>query len=501
MNFDRSEEKGRFAQRWWESDKFKTVQTMDKGEKPLVPFFAPKIYPLEPLDKPFDETELESRFVSAFARILAEHRQLKVYMESCVKCGACVNACHTYQGTGELRNIPVMRADLLRRYYKKYFTTQGAILGPIVGAEKVTFEGLKEMYYYFYQCSQCRRCSYYCPMGIDTAEITRYGREILVQCGFVSQFHWSVLTSMWKLGNHMIISKPGLMDTVEFLEEELKEETGVDIKIPVDDWDAELLYNPSSADFFAYPDTMMGVAKVMHAAGIKWTISSNIIETGNFGLFLHENTMRMLNKLLIDQSFKMKDCKEIVLGECAHGWRTWKMMTKAVNGEWVDKKYHYIHLVHKLIELIDSGRIKIDPSRYEGMKVTLHDSCNNSRGAGIIEEPRYVLSKILPDGVFTEMTPNREMNWCCGGGTAILWDDPESIKLRVKLSKNKAEQYMSVNPDIAVVICSIGKAHNSFIVHEGYKKELDHVKIKGLVDLVGDAIVDFPFPAGKYAKS
>jgi len=52
-------------------------------------------------------------------------------------------------------------------------------MGRISGARDLTVDVLKEWFYYFYQCTECRRCSVFCPYGIDTAEITMMGRELL----------------------------------------------------------------------------------------------------------------------------------------------------------------------------------------------------------------------------------------------------------------------------------------------------------------------------------
>ena len=42
----------------------------------------------------------------------------------------------------------------------------------IPDADEITIDVLKEWFYYFYQCTECRRCSVFCPYGIDTADIT-----------------------------------------------------------------------------------------------------------------------------------------------------------------------------------------------------------------------------------------------------------------------------------------------------------------------------------------
>ena len=75
--------------------------------------------------------------------------------------------------------MPVLRAELLRSVYRRYFTPAGRLFGELAGARELTEDVIKEWFYYFYQCTECRRCSVFCPYGIDTAEITMIGRELL----------------------------------------------------------------------------------------------------------------------------------------------------------------------------------------------------------------------------------------------------------------------------------------------------------------------------------
>jgi Fe-S oxidoreductase len=74
--------------------------------------------------------------------------------------------------------MPVLRAELIRSVYRKNFTTGGKILGKFGGGRELTEDVLKEWWYYLYQCTECRRCSLFCPYGIDTAEVTILGREL-----------------------------------------------------------------------------------------------------------------------------------------------------------------------------------------------------------------------------------------------------------------------------------------------------------------------------------
>ncbi|MHC4077541.1 MAG: 4Fe-4S dicluster domain-containing protein, partial [Planctomycetota bacterium] len=110
---------------------------------------------------------------------LDKYRSFKVFMDICVRCGACADKCHFYIGSGDPKNMPVLRAELLRAVYRQEFTKAGKILGRLAGGRKLTVDVIKEWFYYFYQCTECRRCSVFCPYGIDTAEITMMGRELL----------------------------------------------------------------------------------------------------------------------------------------------------------------------------------------------------------------------------------------------------------------------------------------------------------------------------------
>ncbi|MCX5808587.1 MAG: (Fe-S)-binding protein, partial [Proteobacteria bacterium] len=117
--------------------------------------------------------------LNGMADLLKKHRSFRLFLDICVRCGACADKCHFFLGSGDPKNMPVLRAELLRSVYRRYFTTGGRFFGRLAGARDLTEDVLKEWFYYFYQCTECRRCSVYCPYGIDTCEITMMGRELL----------------------------------------------------------------------------------------------------------------------------------------------------------------------------------------------------------------------------------------------------------------------------------------------------------------------------------
>ena len=105
--------------------------------------------------------------LNGMADRLKKYRSFKVFMDICVRCGACSDKCHFFIGSGDPKNMPVLRAELLRSIYRKEFTKVGKILGKMAGGRELTIDVIKEWYYYFYQCTECRRCSVFCPYGID----------------------------------------------------------------------------------------------------------------------------------------------------------------------------------------------------------------------------------------------------------------------------------------------------------------------------------------------
>ncbi|MBP7308331.1 MAG: (Fe-S)-binding protein, partial [Polaromonas sp.] len=125
----------------------------------------------------------QEKAIAKMGELLGKYRSLQVYMDTCVHCGACSDKCHYFLGTADPKNMPVARQDLMRKIYRRYFTFAGKYFPKLVGAVDLTRDVLDEWYSYFHQCSECRRCSVFCPYGIDTAEVTMAAREIMASVG------------------------------------------------------------------------------------------------------------------------------------------------------------------------------------------------------------------------------------------------------------------------------------------------------------------------------
>ncbi len=432
-----------------------------------------------------------------------KYRSLQVFLDACVKCGACTDKCHYYLGTTDPKNMPVARQDLYRKVYRRYYTLSGKLFPKLVGAEDLTEEVLDDWYSYFHQCSQCRRCSVYCPYGIDTAEISMAAREVMDAVGKGQKYCNEIIGKAQTIGNNLGLPEPALIDTLEGLEEDVEEDTGVKVRFPVDEKGAEVLLITPSADFFAEPhiDGLIGYAKVFHQAGISWTLSSFASEAANFGMFIgsYENMQKLA--LRIRQAAIELGAKRIVFGECGHAWRVAYSFLNTLAGpfDFLDPNYpvpqHICEVTH---ELIKEGKLTLDPSENDDMVVTYHDSCNVARASrmgdkpgGQFEIPREIIKSVCNNFVDMPSYAIKEGTYCCGGGGGLLTDD--LIELRVKGALPRMEALKNVVDTYGVThmaaICAICKSQFSK-VFPYYDFRMD--QIVSLHQLVSNAIVLSP---------
>ena len=442
----------------------------------------------------------KEKAIDKMDELLGKYRSLRVFLDSCMQCGACTDKCHYYLGTKDPKNMPVGRQNLFRNVYKRYFTLPGKYFPKLVGATDLTKEVLDDWYTYYHQCSQCRRCAVFCPIGIDTAEISMAAREVMDSIGVGQKYCNEIIAKVHRIGNNLGLPEPALEDTLEGLEEDVKEETGLDVKYPVDVKDCDVLLITPSADFFAEPhvDGLIGYGKVFHQAGISWTLSSHASEAANFGMFIgsYQNMQKLA--LRIREAALELNAKRIVFGECGHAWRVAYSFLNTLAGpfDFLDPKYpvpqHICEVTH---DLIQKNVLALDKSANDEMILTFHDSCNVARASnmgGILGGQFSIPRDIIKSSVnkFFDMDDEsiNEKTYCCGGGGGLLTDD--LIELRVKGALPRMEALKHVIDDHGVThmaaICAICKSQFAK-VFQYYGLELD--QIVSLHQLVGNALI------------
>lgn len=434
-------------------------------------------------------------FIEKMDELRKKYRSWQLYLDICVRCGACADKCQYFLGTEDPKNMPAGRQELLRSVYRKYYTVGGKLFGRLAGARELTEDVLKEFYSYYYECSECRRCSFFCPYGIDTAEITAMARELMSSIGVSTKYVTEVIAKVYTIGNNLGIPPKAFSATAKFAEEELKDATGVDIKIPINKKGADVLLVTPSAEFFSpyHWGTMIGWAKMFHQIGLNYTLSTFASEGGEFGIFFSYKDTKKIAQRIANEA-KRLGAKLLVGGECGHQWRVWNNFLDTMCGplDFLDTKSPItgtdfgtplVHICEFTADLIKHGKLKLDPSRNDQYKVTFADSCNPARAMGLIEEPRYILKNVCNN--YVEMNPkaSRENCYCCGSGGGLLTD--EIIDLRKKGALPRAMAIKETGADYVALICAICKA--------AHPPLLEHYKITaavgGVHELVGNALV------------
>ena len=489
-----------------------TFETPVVGEYPVIPLvraeamahskpFVAKPDHQKPLGFPGELVpDWEKVAVTRLGDLVSQSRALQVFLDSCVKCGACTDKCHYFLGTSDPKNMPVARQDLLRSVYRRYYTFAGKFFPWLVGARDMTKKVLDDWYSYFHQCSQCRRCAVFCPYGIDTAEISMAARDIMDSVGVGQKYSNEIIGKVHKIGNNLGLPQPALRNTLDGLEEDVKEATGVDVKFPLDVKGAEVLLVTPSADFFAEPhiDGLIGYAKVFHAAGISWTLSSYASEAANFSLFIgnHDNLQKVAER--IREAALDLGVKRIVVGECGHAWRVAYSFWNTLIGpfDFLDPRYPSPqHICELTYDLIRSGAITFDKSANDDKVVTFHDSCNVSRASrmgdvpgGQFLIPREIIRACVNN--FVDMAPETigETTFCCGGGGGLLTDDLVELRVKGALPRMQALQQVVEEHGVnyMAAICAICKSQFTKVLPY-YKHPMD--MIGSVHGLVSNAIV------------
>ncbi|MBI5526300.1 MAG: response regulator [Deltaproteobacteria bacterium] len=411
------------------------------------------------------------------------NRQIAGSLAACVHCGMCTESCHyVLANPGDPTYAPAYKADRVRKIFKRHFDWTGRVIPWWVKADSVyTDEELEELKdIAFGKCTNCRRCSLNCPMGVDFAVVNRMTRGLLVHVGIMPKGVAVVSKDQWEIGNQMGVLKEDYLDTIQWMSEELVDTLGdPGAAIPIDKNGCAVMYTINPREVKYDPRTISDAAKIFYAAEESWTMPSEGWDMTNFGLFSGDDELGgAVARRVFEKAAEIR-AKCVVMSECGHGYRS----TRCEGQNWagMDVQFEMESSVVTMLRYLRDGRIKVDRSK-NTLPVTYHDSCNNARSCGMFEEPRELLGLVAAD--FREMYPNRAENYCCtGGGGAMSMS--EYTPQRLKSAKVKADQLRATGAKVVVTSC-----HNCV---DGLTDLIRHykldMKVTQLVNLVADALV------------
>jgi Fe-S oxidoreductase len=374
-------------------------------------------------------------FVKDFGRVAA------LYMESCIHCGMCAEACHFYVTTEDPKYTPVWKLEPFKQAYKREY-------GPFAFAYRlfnlkhgVTVEELQQWQELLYDsCTVCGRCSLMCPMSIDIASLVSQARHGMFQAGLVPHELWAVAERAQREGSPLGATPKVFKERCEWLADDHE------VDIPVNREKAEVLCTMSSIEIMKFPESIVATAKIMKHLGTDWTFRTDGYEATNFGLLSGNSAWQKEISLKLINAAVACGAKVLVLPECGHAYGALRWMGANMYGR--PLPFRVMHIAEFLAENVQSGKLKL---KKLGKSVTFHDPCQIVRRGGVIEAPRIVLEALGVE--LREMFPSRGTNWCCGGGGGVITIH-RADALRYKTFQLKMRQIEETGAEMPVTSCA-----------------------------------------------
>ncbi len=456
-----------------------------------------------------EEEKLVKAFLCGLQKLFTKENNwtflqpLVLSMEHCARCQTCAADCPIYEASGfnEIYR-PTYRAEILRRLYFKYIKGGNGLFNKFQnGSIELNWTLISRLLELSYRCTLCRRCAQSCPIGVDNGLITHELRKIFSQeMGLAPrELHEKGTVQQLRIGSSTGMNAIAVKDTVDFIDEDMTERTGVKVETKWDVEGAEILLIHNAGEFLAWPENPGGFALMLDAAGITWTLSSEIAgyDGVNYGLFYDDIQLARIAMRHLEIAKKLK-VKKIVMGECGHEHKAMGVIADRIFSNTIPRES-----AMTLIEnIVFSGKIRLDPSR-NNFPVTLHDPCNIVRSMGIVEPQRRVLRYIAPR--FREMFPHGVRNYCCGGGSGFaIMSGNNFTDWRAQISgRKKFKQILEAfadedpspkTPKYVCAPCSNCKGQIRDLFEYYGATEKSGLHYGGLVELVVNAMADLEKP-------
>jgi Fe-S oxidoreductase len=384
---------------------------------------------------------LEKIDCNQIRQLLSENNsaRIKTWLSICSKCGLCAESCFYYLEKHDPKLSPAYKVkSTLGELYRKN--------------GEVDYQFLKKCYeILWFKCTMCKRCSLYCPFGIDIASMMSIGRNICFSQG-VTPKELVEFTSNCKIsGNHMGLPPEEIIDVCEWVVDETEDEIS-GVTIPIDKKNVKYMYTLNPREVVFYPQDIADAAILFTLAEESWTLPSFGWDCTNLPMFAGDRDAAAQAVQNVYRQAQKLGAEKILITECGHAYRSLAFEGPYLAG-YPDGKppVEIIHYVELLYKYLTNGRIVIDPTKKLKEPVTYQDPCNVARNGGLWKEPREIMEYIAED--FRDMSPSGVYNHCCGGGSGIMPMGPHYKPGRMDAGKIKADQIKETGATIVIAPC------------------------------------------------
>ncbi len=390
--------------------------------------------------------------------------RLKIYAQTCMRCGACAQGCHYSLSRPEDPSCtPLSKLD---RTLFRMLRARGRITpDELYGMAQIAFT----------ECMLCGRCTHFCPVGIDIASLFGMVRRICSRLGMVPSSLQDSVNSHSSTFNPLWINKDQWLDTLLEQEQEARNKFP-GLRIPLDVEGADFMYSVITPEPQFRTRLLHQVAAIFHTAQCSWTMSSTPIwDNSDMTLHVGDNAMTgRIRRTQFELARRLR-VRRIVTGECGHASHSVQAQGNHWLG-WKDSPVPVVHAIEFFWELLHEGTIRI-PQKFEE-PVTIHDPCHVVRGQGLGHKLRDVVHALCSNVV--EMTPNHEYNFCCTAGGGVLGCGSSFKPARMASSICKAEQLRATGAHYVVAPCHTCHGGLGDIIKE-HELEMDTLFLGDLI--------------------
>jgi heterodisulfide reductase subunit D len=332
----------------------------------------------------------------------------------CNRCGFCLTVCPTYK---------VMKTESQNARGRNALTR--ASIEERIQLSKVVEDSL-------FNCLGCGACEVACLPKVQTKELVRAERALLVDSGYIPD---SIKVVAESLERNYNISNEDNEERAEWREDI------PDLPDTMYEKDkAEVVYFVGCvSSFFPMVQKIpQNLVQIMDKGGVDFTILGGKEWCCGFPL-IQAGMYKQAEELMEHNLEKIQEvgAKKVVFS-CPSCYRTWK--------EFYHTDVELLHSSHLLEQLL---RDKSIPLKELDITVTYHDPCDLGRNSGVYEPPREVL-RMIPGVKLVELKDNRDKSVCCGGGGDVEMANPE---LTSEIAQLKIDEIQKTGADAVVTPC------------------------------------------------
>jgi heterodisulfide reductase subunit D len=350
-----------------------------------------------------------------------------IALDSCVKCGSCVDVCPVFTQTKQLEITMGGFLTNFKSYIRKAYGLPGMFLERIKAKDM-----LKKYSEHPYLCTLCGRCTMVCPAFIDLKEVRIAAREFVVEKGEHPSVLDRVAETLDRVQN--IVGEP--MEDRPMWVQALSE-------VPENMFQKErahvVYFVGCVASYFPMTKRIpQSFAQILVRAGVDFTLLGGKEWCCGFPM-IAAGMKKKVDALMQHNLEKVKEKgAKAVVCTCPSCYHTWK--------ERVHTEIEIFHATQFIEKLIDEGKI-----RFKGRKtkLTYHDPCDLGRTSGVYDAPRRIL-KAIPGVDLVELEKNREQCRCCGGGGDLEIVNPD---LSASLAQAKIEEVRATGAEVVISAC------------------------------------------------